>query len=45
VAKVPLGRAAQASELAAAAVFLCSPASRFTTGANLVVDGGESLPR
>ena len=29
--------------MAAAALYLCSPAARFVTGANLVVDGGESL--
>ena len=43
VANVPMGRAALPSDLAAAAYFLCSPEARFITGANLVVDGGESL--
>lgn len=43
VANVPLGRAAQPGDLGEAGFFLCSPASRFITGANLVVDGGESL--
>jgi NAD(P)-dependent dehydrogenase (short-subunit alcohol dehydrogenase family) len=43
VRHVPLGRAAQPEELAEAAYFLCSPQARFVTGANLVVDGGESL--
>jgi 3-oxoacyl-[acyl-carrier protein] reductase len=43
VGNVPLGRAGNVEELAAAALFLCSEASRFTTGANLVVDGGEVL--
>ena len=43
VATVPLGRAGEPDDMAAAALYLCSPAARFVTGANLVVDGGESL--
>jgi glucose 1-dehydrogenase len=43
VANVPMGRAAQPGDLGAAAYFLCSPEAGFVTGANLVVDGGESL--
>ena len=43
VGNVPLGRAALPDDLAEAAYFLCSPQARFITGANLVVDGGESL--
>ena len=43
VANVPMGRAAMPGDLAAAAYFLCSPEAAFITGANLVVDGGESL--
>jgi glucose 1-dehydrogenase len=43
VATVPLQRAGAPRDMASAALFLCSPASRFTTGANLVVDGGEVL--
>jgi NAD(P)-dependent dehydrogenase (short-subunit alcohol dehydrogenase family) len=43
VGHVPLGRAGQPQDLAEAAYFLCSPQARFITGANLVVDGGESL--
>jgi len=42
-ASVPLGRAGTPRDMAAAAVYLCSPAARFVTGVNLVVDGGESL--
>jgi glucose 1-dehydrogenase len=40
---VPLGRSGTPLDMGAAAVYLCSPAARFVTGTNLVVDGGESL--
>jgi glucose 1-dehydrogenase len=43
VRNVPLGRAGQPLDLAEAAYFLCSPHASFITGANLVVDGGESV--
>lgn len=36
----PIGRVAQPSEVAEAAVFLASPAASFITGAALLVDGG-----
>jgi NAD(P)-dependent dehydrogenase (short-subunit alcohol dehydrogenase family) len=39
----PLGRLATPLEVAEAIVFLCSDAARFTTGAELVVDGGMTL--
>ena len=38
----PTGRMATPEEIASATVFLCSPRSAFTTGINLVVDGGLS---
>lgn len=37
---IPLRRLARADEVAAAVVHLLSPASAFTTGAELVIDGG-----
>ncbi len=39
IGKNPTGRMATAEEIAAAAVFLSSPRSAFTTGSTLVVDG------
>lgn len=40
VAQIPLGRLGRATEIADAIVFLASPVSAFTTGTNLVIDGG-----
>jgi len=40
VARTPLGRWGQPEDIAGAALFLCSPAAAFITGAVLPVDGG-----
>jgi NAD(P)-dependent dehydrogenase (short-subunit alcohol dehydrogenase family) len=40
---LPARRAGTAEEVADAVVFLCSPRAAFVTGANLVIDGGQSL--
>ena len=40
LARTPLGRWAKPEDVAGAAVFLCTPAARFITGAVLAVDGG-----
>ncbi|HKU87709.1 MAG TPA: SDR family oxidoreductase [Casimicrobiaceae bacterium] len=40
IARTPLGRWAEPADIAGAAVFLCSPAASFVTGAIVPVDGG-----
>jgi NAD(P)-dependent dehydrogenase (short-subunit alcohol dehydrogenase family) len=42
VASIPLGRWGQPDDVAAAALFLCSPAASWITGSVLVVDGGQT---
>ncbi|MCX4744403.1 SDR family oxidoreductase [Kitasatospora sp. NBC_01287] len=44
LAHVPLGRWADPQEVAAAALFLASPAAGYLTGQALLLDGGVSVP-
>jgi len=43
IARQPMGRLAQAEEIAAAVVYLASDESAFVTGQALVIDGGLSI--
>ena len=40
---VPMGRFADAAEVAAAIAFLASPAASYITGVSIAVDGGRTL--
>jgi NAD(P)-dependent dehydrogenase (short-subunit alcohol dehydrogenase family) len=42
VEQVPLGRMAEADDYQGTILYLCSDASAFLTGANLIIDGGKS---
>ena len=43
--EVPLGRLGEPEDIADACLFLASPAARWITGQNLVVDGGVLAAR
>lgn len=43
VARTPLGRVAEAHEVASVIAFLCLPASSYVTGQTVPVDGGMSV--
>jgi NAD(P)-dependent dehydrogenase (short-subunit alcohol dehydrogenase family) len=43
LARTPLGRFGEPDDIGTAAVYLCSPAAKFVTGAVLPVDGGVSI--
>lgn len=43
-ATIPLGRLATPEDIAAACLFLASPAAAYATGTNLVMDGGGERP-
>lgn len=41
---IPLGRLGTAEEMADAILFMCNPKNSYMTGANLLLDGGITLP-
>jgi len=42
--KIPMGREGQAHELKGAYLYLASDAASYTTGTDIIVDGGYCLP-
>jgi NAD(P)-dependent dehydrogenase (short-subunit alcohol dehydrogenase family) len=40
LARIPIGRAAEAVEIAEAVAWLCSDSSSFVLGSSLIIDGG-----
>jgi len=42
--KIPMGREGEASELKGAFLYLASDAASYTTGSDIIVDGGYCLP-
>jgi len=43
VAKIPVGRLGQASEIARGVAFLCSDEAAFVTGSTLSINGGQHM--
>jgi acetoacetyl-CoA reductase len=43
VAKIPVGRLGQASEIARGVAFLCSDEAGFVTGSTLSINGGQHM--
>lgn len=42
--KIPMGREGEAHELKGAYLYLASDAASYTTGADIIIDGGYTLP-
>jgi NAD(P)-dependent dehydrogenase (short-subunit alcohol dehydrogenase family) len=43
IQQIPQGRVADSNELIGMALYLAAPASSFTTGATIVIDGGQVI--